>query len=250
MKLAKKAAIVTGAGGGIGRSIARVFAEEGADVVIAEIDLPSAERVAGELRPFGVRALPIEVDVSVRTQVEAMVSRSIDELGKVDVLVNNAAWADRSFQLFHESDEAAWERTIGVTYRGVLNCCKAAIPHMVERKWGRIVNITSDAGIAGIAARRQAVYASCKGAVAAFSRALAYELAPYGILVNCDSPGVVDTGRNDELPSGTVERWLKGIPLRRLGRPEEIAATVLFLASDDSSYVTGEQLRVNGGGGS
>ena len=250
MRLKDKVAIVTGAGAGIGRATAHALAREGASVVVDDIDLDGAERTADEVRKLGAKALAIKADVSKVGEVKQMVERAVAEFGRVDILVNNAAYLDFSFKLFHETEagDVEWEGNINTTLKGVLHCCRAVIPHMIEQRGGRIINIASGAAKGGI--ERMAVYAACKGAVPSFSRAIATELAPHGILVNCISPGNTATEHLlhfvETLPD-LFKQFQAGIPLQRLGEPEDIADMVVFLASDESKYITGQHFSVDGG---
>ncbi|HVD00412.1 MAG TPA: glucose 1-dehydrogenase [Candidatus Dormibacteraeota bacterium] len=241
-----RVAIVTGAASGIGRATALRLAGEGAAVVIADLDSARADEVAEEIGRAGGRALALGVDVTDSEAVRAMTARALDALGKVDILVSNAGW-DRAGP-FLETDEELWDRVIGINYRGHLAVTHAVLPAMIERGYGRIVTIASDAGRVGSSG--EVVYSGAKGAVIAFSKAVAREVARHGVNVNCVAPGLVDTpllagitGDNENLMAAIV----RSIPLRRTGRPEEIAAAVCFFASADADYVTGQTLSVNGG---
>jgi 3-oxoacyl-[acyl-carrier protein] reductase len=251
MRLKGKVAIVTGAGAGIGRATALALGREGASVVVDDINLEGAEKVADEVRRLGTKALAIKADVSKVGEVKQMTEKTVAEFGRVDILVNNAAYLDFSFRLFHETEagDAEWEGNIATTLKGVLHCCRVVIPHMIEQKGGRIINISSGCTKGGI--ERMAVYAACKGAVPSFSRAIATELAPHGILVNCISPGNTATEHllhyMETLPD-LFEQFQAGIPLQRLGEPEDMANMVIFLASDESNYITGQDFSVDGGG--
>ncbi|HUG37183.1 MAG TPA: SDR family NAD(P)-dependent oxidoreductase, partial [Candidatus Limnocylindrales bacterium] len=180
MSLAGKTALVTGAGRGIGRAIALALARQGAQVAALDVDGPAADRVRGEIEALGVKALALAVDLTRRAEVERAVEAMLGQWGEIDVLVNNAGW-DR-MQLFVESDEETWERIIALNFRAVLYTCRAVLPHMVQRRAGKIVNIASDAGRVGSSG--EAVYAGTKGAVIAFSKALARETARHTVTVN------------------------------------------------------------------
>jgi NAD(P)-dependent dehydrogenase (short-subunit alcohol dehydrogenase family) len=173
-----------------------------------------------------------------------MVKKVTDEFGRIDILVNNAALTAMSFKHFHETDPEEWDREIAVDWRGVLNCCHAVIPRMIERNWGKIVSITSDAS--KISTPRQAVYSGNKAAIAGFSRAIAGELARYGINVNCVAPGTVDTPATQGLGK-IIEKMIQGVPKKRLAKPEEIASMVMYLCSEEADYITGQHFSVNGG---
>ncbi|MDY7032134.1 MAG: 3-oxoacyl-ACP reductase family protein, partial [Thermodesulfobacteriota bacterium] len=232
------------AGSGIGRAIAHGFAKEGATSVIAELRSDAGENVAEEIKKEGGKALAIKTDVANREEVLAMVKKVKDECGKVDILVNNAALTTMSFNHFHELKPEEWEREIAVDWIGVLNCCHAVIPHMIEQKWGKIVSITSDAS--KISTPRQSVYSGNKAAIAGFSRTIAGELARFGINVNCVAPGTVNTPATQGL-GGIIEKMIKGVPKRRLAEPEEIAGVVMFLCSKEADYMTGQHISVSGG---
>ena len=246
MKLQGRVALVTGAGRGIGRATALALAGEGADIVINDINGQAAEVVAQEVRALGRQALAVVADVTNSAQVSAMVQQAVAQFGKLDVLVNNAGYFGADW--FMDTGEEDWDRMINLNLKAVLICCKAALSEMIPRGAGRIVNISSDAGRVGTGA--QGAYSAAKGGVIAFTKTLAREMARYRINVNTVAPGVVDTdltqaigARNPRL----VEGMAKGIPWRRLARPEDIAGAVVFLATDDAEYITGQTLSVNGG---
>jgi len=193
MRLADKTAIVTGAASGIGRAIAFLFAKEGATVVIADINLKGAEKVAAEIKKAGGKALALKTDVSKPGDVTRMMEETIRQTHRIDILVNNAAYVKTIPQNFHETDPLDWDVQIDVDLKSVLYCCKAVIPHMIAQKSGRIINISSNAGKATPA--KYAVYGACKAAVAGFTRCLARELGGHGILVNTVSPGTISTSQ-------------------------------------------------------
>jgi 2-hydroxycyclohexanecarboxyl-CoA dehydrogenase len=218
-----QAAVVTGGGQGIGRAIAVALAGAGADVAIFDVDATTAGVAAAEVRQQGRRALA---------------------LGRLDVLVNNAGWTPN--EPFAGSASATWSRVIAVNYTGVLNCTRAALAAMIPRRGGRIVSIASDA--ARVGTPREAVYAGAKAAVIGFSKSLAAEVARHGITVNVVSPATVDTPLlRGMLTAEQIERREKANPMGRLGRPEDVAAVVVFFASAGAGYVTGQVLSVNGG---
>ena len=231
-------ALVTGAGRGIGAAIARRLAAEGAEVVLADIDLAAAEEVAG-----AIGGRPVAVDVADAAAVAAAVA----EIGRVDILVNNAGVEDIGF--FTELTPQRWRRTIAVNLEGVLACTHAVLPGMQEAGWGRIVNVASEAGRMG--SKGGSVYAACKGGVIAFTKSIARESARFGVTVNAVAPGPILTPQLEERRKLGGERMIEALErateLRRLGRPEEVAAAVAFLASDDAAYITGETLGVSGG---
>ena len=244
MRFTDKVVIVTGAGSGIGRAISHCFAKEGATSIIAELKSDTAEKVAAEIKNGGGKALAIKTDVSKREEVLEMVKKVVDELGKIDILVNNAALTTMSFNHFHETEPEEWEREIAVDWLGVLNCCHAVIPHMISQGSGKIASITSDAS--KISTPRQSVYSGNKAAIAGFSRTIAGELARYGINVNCVAPGTVDTPATQGLGK-IIDKMIQGVPKKRLARPDEIASMIMYLCSEEADYITGQHISVSGG---
>jgi 3-oxoacyl-[acyl-carrier protein] reductase len=245
MRLKKQVAIVTGAGQGIGRAIALTLAREGATVVVNDIDLEKAEKVAEEVSAQGGQALPVQADVSVGDEVNNLVEKTLDSYKRVDILVNNAGVAKMTRLL--ELTEAEWDRTMNINIKGQFLCSKAVIAHMIKQKRGKIVNIASLA--AHIGAPGLAAYGASKGGVVQLTKALAVELGKYNIMVNAVSPGLTLT---DLIKSTVKDRpdFLEGmdrIPLRRAAEPEDIANVVLFLASSESDYITGQVIIVDGG---
>jgi 2-hydroxycyclohexanecarboxyl-CoA dehydrogenase len=236
-------AIVTGAASGIGRATAMRLAAEGAAVVIADVNEQGAGAVAKSISEGGGRALALHVDVTDAPGVRAMTEQAITAFGKIDILVSNAGW-DRAGP-FADTDEELWDRVIAINYRGHLATCHAALPYMRERGGGRIITVASDAGRVGSSG--EVVYSGAKGAVIAFTKGLAREVARYGINVNCVAPGLVDTPLLAGMPEKLIAAIVRSIPLRRTGVPEEIAAAICFFASDDAAYITGQTLSVNGG---
>ena len=252
-----KAVIVTGGGSNIGRGIVHGFAQEGADVVLADIDGEQAKKVAKEANALGGSTTAIKTDVTDWDSVQAMVEQTLEKLGKIDILVNVVGWD--KVQPFLETTLDFWDKVINLNYRSDLNCFRAVLPHMIERKYGRVVSIASDAGRIG--EFREAVYSGCKGGVIALSKAVAREVGRYGIAINVVCPGVVVPERKDAVGAGTMwtedmmkvfspeaqEKAAKAYALRRLGKASDIADAVLFLASDRAGYITGQTLSVSGG---
>ncbi len=242
-RLDGRVAFVTGAGRGIGRAIALRLASEGASVAVTDIDEEATHLVAREI---GEATLALRVDVTEPASIRAAVNSVEGTLGPIGVLVNNAGW-DRA-EPFLDSTEDTWDRLIAINLKGVLHCMKAILPGMVERGHGKIVSISSDAGRVGSSG--EAVYSACKAGIIAFSKTIAREVARRQINVNVVCPGPTDTplfaaliGDNARLGDALK----RAIPFGRLAEPEEIAAAVAFLASDDAKFITGQVLSVSGG---
>ena len=247
LDLSRKVAIVTGGAQGIGKAISLTLAGQGAAVAVADI-LNEGQQVVKQIEAMGQKALFVKTDLTDKGEVDQMVTRVLETFGKVDILVNNAGWD--KVELFSRLDTAIWDKIIAINYKHQLYTTKAVIGHMAERRYGRIINIGSDAGRVG--STGEAVYAGCKGAVIAFTKTIAREFARFQITANCVCPGptttpMTDEQRQEELGSkilGSIER---AIPLGRWGEPQDIANAVLFFASDEASYITGQTLSVSGG---
>jgi 2-hydroxycyclohexanecarboxyl-CoA dehydrogenase len=251
--LKDRAVIVTGGASNIGRAIALGFAAEGAHVLVADLDQAGAASTAAEA-PGLMEAMP--TDVTSWESAQAMAAHALERLGAINVLVNCAGWTvDR---LFVEKPRDEWEREIAVDMWGFINCTRAVLDHMIERRQGRIVSISSDAGRIG--EWREAVYSGTKAGVIAMSKSIAKEVGRHGITLNVVCPGFVPgsprtsgegsmwTGaQGAQFPPEVLEKVARSYPLRRLGTPEDIAPAVLFLASDQAGYITGQTLSVNGG---
>jgi 3-oxoacyl-[acyl-carrier protein] reductase len=249
MKFQGKIALVTGATRGVGKIIAEKFALEGASVVIISRTFPEAHRVAQEITGEGFRATAIQADVSKGAEVEAMINDVIAKYGKIDILVNNAAIFAESV-LIMDMEEEEWDRIMNINLKGVFNCSKAVIRHMVKQGSGKIVNLTSFTGKTGrvvystFGNPTKAHYCASKAGIISLTKSLAFELAPHNINVNAVAPGSI-------APEGT-EKEKKDmitplVPLGRMGTSEDVAAAVLFLASPEASFITGEIMDVNGG---
>jgi len=246
MRLEGEVAIVTGGAVGIGEAISFRLANEGASVVVADIDGEQASKIAAKVNASSKQAIAIKTDVTNSEEANQMAKAAIEKFGKIDILVNNAGGSPhRTRSLFHESVESTWDVVLGVNLKGVLNCSRAVINHMIERRGGKIISIASIGGLVGTTGL--ADYSAAKGGVIAFSKALAKEVASYGINVNCVCPGPIATEYFLTLPEEAKERYLKTIPLGRLGRPEEVAGMVNFLASDEADFVTGQTFVICGG---
>ena len=256
LNLAGKTAIITGGASNIGRAISVAFGAEGTNTVVADIDETQGQKVVQQINSQGAKGLHVKVDVTDYSSVEAMVAKVLKEFGKIDILVNGVGWLiDR---LFIEKPRAEWEKEINLNLWSDINCIRAVIEHMIERKYGKIVNIASDAGRAG--EYREVVYSACKGGVIAMSKSLTREVSRYGININCVCPGLIVPDES-EVGEGSMwkgdllsvftpearEKAIKAYPLRRLGKGGDIANAVVFLASDAASYITGQTLSVSGG---
>jgi 2-hydroxycyclohexanecarboxyl-CoA dehydrogenase len=245
MELEGKVAIVTGAGQGIGKAIALRLSKEGASVAVVDLNPDTAEATAREITGAGGKAIAIKADVSNSAQVNEMAKQVVSELGTVDILVNNAAFVADLPQKFIDETEDYWDRVIAVCLKGNILCSRAVLDTMIEKQSGKIVNISSDAGRVGQSG--QTVYSATKGGIISFSKALAREVARYKINVNCVSPGATDTPAFQKNPEPVKEAVPKGIPLRRIAKPEDIASAVAFFCSSDADYMTGQVLSVSGG---
>ncbi len=246
--LKNKIAIVTGARRGMGRTHAIILAKAGAKVVVSDILLEDCEKVVAEIKKEGGEALAIKCDVSKKKEVDEMVEKTIKEFGKVDILVNNAGICQ--FKPFLEITEEEWDKTIDINLKGYFLCAQAAAKEMVKQKSGVIINIASIAmGQVGVGFTTLAHYCASKGGIVAMTETLALELAPYNIRVNAVAPGLIDTPMVDSVRQDpkAMEGILSRVPLRRAGEPEEVSNAVLFLASDESSYMTGSTMVVDGG---
>lgn len=241
--------VVTGGGGGIGGATCRRFGAEGAKVAVFDLNVESAAKVAAVIRAAGGQAEAFHCDITDRTSVDAAVAATQAKLGPIDVLVNNAGWD--VFKPFTKTEPAQWERLIAINLVGALHMHHAVLPGMVERRRGRIVNIASDA--ARVGSSGEAVYAACKGGLVSFSKTVAREHARHGINVNVVCPGPTQTALFEDYKQGAgnpeklVEAFTRSIPLGRIGQPDDLPGAVLFFASDDAAYVTGQVLSVSGG---
>lgn len=244
MKLKNKIAIVTGAGQGIGKGIALALAKEGAKVVVSDIS-EGVNDVVKEIEALGSQALAIKADVSNNQQTEEMAKETIKKFGRIDILVNNAGIFP--FKGFLDMKEEDWDRVLNINLKGVFNCTKAVTPTMAKQKYGKIINISSIAGTrVGYVGLTH--YCASKAGIAGLTKALALELAPFKINVNAIAPGAIDTpGITSAMDEQTRKDFTETVPLKRFGLPEDIANLVVFLASDESSYVTGECIVVDGG---
>ena len=243
-KLQGKVAIVTGGGRGIGAGIVKRFAREGAAVVVNYLrNEAAAQKVVRDIQEEGGRALALKCDVSNFQEVQRMVSLSIDAFQRLDILVNNAGILRGEF--VQQENIQQWLRVLEVNLLGTVNCSKAAINYLKKCGSGRIINCSSISG--RIADVDQSAYGTSKAAIEHFSRVLAGELAPYNITVNVYAPGIIVTDMTKDFIAESGEQWLNQVPLQRFGKPDDVANVVLFLASEESSYVTGAVIPVDGG---
>jgi 2-hydroxycyclohexanecarboxyl-CoA dehydrogenase len=245
MSFEGKVAIVTGAGQGIGKGIALHLAKLGANIAIVELNMEAAGEVVKEIQGMGRKAIAVHADVANFDDTKNMAAEVIKELGGIDILVNNAGYVKPEQSLFIQEDVPYWQKVIGVCYHGVIYCSRAVLDHMIAKTYGKIVSIASDAGRVG--QRGQAVYSGAKGAVIAFSKALAQEVARYNINVNCVSPGATWGPGMETMPKEMQEKIAKSYLFRRLAMPADHANAVAFLASDESSYITGQTISVSSG---
>ncbi len=248
-KLDGRVAFVTGAGRGIGAATALRLAEDGARVVLADIDPEGCKQVAAQIEQAGSQALAVSCNVADRAAVEAAVQQAIERFGRLDILVNNAGVL-RDNLLFKMSDDD-WETVMNVHLKGAFLCSRAAQAHMVQQKYGRIVSLSS---VSALGNRGQANYSTAKAGLQGLTKTLAIELGPFGITANAVAPGFIDTEmtratarRQGHDPDQVIEMASKSIPVRRVGRPRDVANVICFLASEESSYVTGQIIYVAGG---
>jgi 3-oxoacyl-[acyl-carrier protein] reductase len=242
-RLQNRVAVVTGGNTGIGRAVCSAFAAEGADVAIAWYEREAeAESLAEAIRAQGRRALPIHADITDEQQVESMIGQVTGELGRLDILVNNAGI--QKAQPITEMSVADWDRMLTVHLRGAFLCSREAARVMIAQRSGRIINLCSQLGYIG--RENYTAYSTAKGGMIAFTRALAKELAPHGILANGVAPGLVDTGF-DPLSADAKQAHADALPLKRLGTPEDMTSAFVFLASDEGRYYCGQLLHPNGG---
>lgn len=244
MDLIGKKAIVTGGRRGIGRAIVEVFAQRGAEVLIADRNMEECTAVAQEIsQATGQRIIPTVVDVTDATQTRSMIELAQKEFGRIDILVNNAGVTRDTLIMRMEEDD--WDIVLDTNLKGVFNCSKAVIRSMMKQRYGRIINISSVSGLAGQVG--QTNYSASKAGVIGFTKALAREVASRQITVNAVAPGFVPTALTNDLPDELKETMIKLTPLGRWGTPEEIAYAVAFFASDQAAYITGQVLSIDGG---
>lgn len=256
--LAGKVVIVTGGGANIGRAISLAFAREGARVVVADWDEPQARKLEPEFQAIGNEFLIRKTDVTDYAEVQALVREATERFGPIDVLVNNVGW--NRDELFINQSPDLWDRIIAINYRAPLNCTRAVLDQMIERRSGAIISLGSDAGRMG--EYLEAVYGGCKGGVIAFSKAIAREVGRHGIRVNTVCPAMTVPESTDQIGERSLwagggleavsgdrqQKIIRSYPLRKLGRPQDVANMIVFLASNDcAGHITGQTISVNGG---
>jgi 3-oxoacyl-[acyl-carrier protein] reductase len=247
MKLNDRVAIITGGSRGIGRAITRRFSAEGAKVVVNYKESTGlAENVVKEIRAAGGEAISVQANVSQRAQTDRLRDETLDAFGQIDILVSNAGIIiDKPYI---ESTEDDWNAAMDSNLRGFFNITQSVLPHMIERKYGRVIATGSIiAEVADFGGNKYSVCTASKGGIVNMMHPIAAEMARHGITVNAVSPGYIATEMLEEIDAGGLDGALRLVPMRRYGKPEEIAAAMAFLASDDAAYITGQTIRVNGG---
>lgn len=243
MRLKDKIALITGSAQGIGKEIALVFAREGADIVISDINLQKAQETSAQIEALGRKSLAIQLDVVNSASVEDSVNKILDKFGKIDILVNNAGITKDTLML--RMSEADWDAVINVNLKGTFNCTKAVSRVMLKARSGKIVNIASIIGIIGNPG--QANYSASKAGIIALTKTTAKEFASRNINVNAVAPGFIQTDMTAKLPEELKQKMLQAIPLGKLGLAADVANACLFLASEEAGYITGQTIVVDGG---
>ncbi|MEW6075509.1 MAG: 3-oxoacyl-[acyl-carrier-protein] reductase [Candidatus Omnitrophota bacterium] len=243
MRLKDKVAVVTGGARGIGKEIALLYAKEGSDVVVGDVNSAEAENTAKEIQGLGRKSMALLLDVTDYDKVEEAVNKILDKFGRIDILVNNAGITKDNLLL--RMSQAEWDAVLGVNLKGTFNCTKAVSRVMLKQRYGKIINIASIIGIMGNVG--QANYSASKAGIIALTKTAARELASRNINVNAVAPGFIQTDMTAKLSEELKEKMLEQIPLNRLGTPEDVARLCVFLASSDADYITGQTVVLDGG---
>jgi len=245
MKVKNKIAIVTGSGRGIGKSTVLELAKEGAKVVVSDIDIKECQNVCDEIKKIGSDAIAVKCDISKKSDVDAMIKKTMQKFQKIDILINNAGVV--LTKPFVEMTEKDWDFVLDINLKGVFLCTNAVVKQMIKQKSGKIISVASTAGEVGF--MNTSAYCASKAGIINLTRELALELSPHNINVNAIAPGVIATKMTEDMlkDKKTKEVLLASTPLGRVGQPEEIGKAVVFLASDDSNFITGHTLVVDGG---
>jgi 2-hydroxycyclohexanecarboxyl-CoA dehydrogenase len=248
--MSNRVAFVTGGAQGIGRGISETLGARGFQVAIADLNAETAHAAAKSITDAGGTAIAVRTDITDTASVTAAVKTVTEEFGPIEVVVNNAGWDD--FMKFVDTDEDFWDRILDINFKGALRVVQAVVPGMMERRWGRVINIGSDAGRVG--SSLEAVYSGAKGGIIAFTKTLAREVATKGVTANTVCPGPTDTpalrkfaGNAGEDAEKVIAGMTRAVPMRRLAQPSDVAAAVAFFASDETGYITGQTLSVSGG---
>lgn len=244
MNLEGKVAVVTGAGSGIGRSVAHRLSKNGAKIIVNDVMVDNGNRVAKEILEKKFEAVFVEADISTYDGARKLAERAHQSYGQIDILVNNAGITRD--KLLRDMEEGDWDAVLNINLKGVFNCCKFITPYLIDRRYGKIVNLSSRAHLGNPG---QANYAASKAGIIGLTKSLALELGRYNINVNAVAPGMIETEGLKAHPQydSVIERALQTTPLKRIGKPEDVAALVHFLVSDDSDYITGEVIHITGG---
>jgi 3-oxoacyl-[acyl-carrier protein] reductase len=243
MSLSNKVAIVTGSGQGIGREIALKLAEQGASLVISDVNAATAKEVAAEIEAKNGKSIAIPANVAVADEIHKLVEQTLSSFGHIDILVNNAGITRDGLLL--RMSEADWDLVLNINLKGAFICTQAVLRHMIRQRWGRIVNIASVVGLTGNAG--QANYAASKAGLIGLTKTTAREVASRSITVNAVAPGFIDTGMTQKLSENVKQEFLKQVPVGYFGLPKDVAYAVAFLVSEEANYITGQVINVNGG---